>query len=201
MKVNPNEISQRAQTFIKVAKFFKQGLPGDFQVSIDEQDKITAVFHGKNSNDIEFILAEVLAKFSVNKKILEVWKINFREIENFLRDENHLQAFTGDMDKIESIFIKLKAGLIGFAVKVKLDNHQEWSISQRRKGISQSLTAQNEWAQILIRPLGWELVLCEKSILTVTNTPLGVDDETLTLLINTILSGEEIIAPMKVVAV
>ena len=159
------------------------------------------VSHGKKADEIEFILAEIVAKFSENKKFSDIWKINFREIESFLRDENHLPAFTGDTHEIESALIHIKAGMIGSALKAKLKNKLEWIISQRKNWNQITLTAKNEWAQSLIRPLGWELIFCEGEVLTVSNTPPGVDGETLSLLINVILSGEENFLPMKVVAV
>jgi len=201
LKANLNNMSQRAQSFIKTPKFFKEGTSSDFLVTIDDHDRILTVSHGKNPDNVEFILAEVVAKFSENKNISDVWKINFREIESFLRDENHLPAFVGSTEEIESVLIQVKASLIGFAVKAKLKNQHEWIISQRKNWNQLSLTAKNEWAQTLIRPLGWELVFCEGDVLTVTNTPIGVDAETLSLLINAVLSGEEINLPMKVVAV
>ena len=201
MKVNLNNISHRAQGLIKTPKFFKKGTSSDFLVTIDEQDRILTVTHGKNPDDIEFILAEVVAKFSENKNIFDIWKINFRETESFLRDENHLPAFTGDTQEIESILIHIKASIIGFALKSKIKKEQEWIFSQWKNLNFISLTLQNQWAQALVKVLNWELVFYEESILTVTNTPEGIDSETLSLLINTILSGEEMIPPVKVVAV
>lgn len=201
MKANLNNLSLRAQSFINAPKFFIEGLPSDFMVTVDAHDRILTLSHGKNPDSIEFILAEVVAKFSENMKISDVWKINFREIENFLRDENHLPAFGGDTQEMESLLTQMKAELIGLAFKAKLEKQYKWIISQRKDWNQLTLTAQNEWAQILIKALGWELVLCEGSILTVTNTPSGVDAESLSLLLNTILSGEEMNLPMKVVAV
>jgi hypothetical protein len=194
-------MSQRAQSFIKTPKFFKGGISSDFQVTVDDHDRILTVSHGKNPDNMEFILAEVVAKFSENKTISEIWKINFREIESFLRDENHLPAFAESTQEIESVLIHVKASLIGFAVKAKFNKQHQWIISQRKNWNQLSLTAKNEWAQTLIRPLGWELIFCEGDVLTVTNTPTGMDAEALSLLINAVLSGEEIILPMKVVAV
>lgn len=201
MKVNLNNMSQRAQGFIQNPKFFKEGTSSGFIVSVDDNDSILTVSHGKSPDDIEFILAEVVAKFSENKKISDVWKINFREVESFLRDENHLPAFGDDTHEIESVMGGLKVSLISFAFKAKLKNDYEWFISQRKNWNRLSLTAQNEWAHALIKPLGWELVFCEGDILTVTSTPAGVVAESLSLLINTILGEEETLLPMKVVAV
>ena len=201
MKANLKNMSQRSQDFIKNPKFFKSDISSDFLITVDDYDKILTVFHGKNPEDVDFILAEVVAKFSENKKISDVWKINFREIESFLRDENHLPAFGSETHEIESILTQVKTCLIGYAFKEKLKQQHKWIISQRKNWNHLTLTAQNEWAQVLVGALGWELIFCEESILTVTNTPIGVDAETLSLLINTIVSEEEIILPMKVVAV
>ena len=201
MKANLNNISQRAQGFIKTPKFFKKGVSSEFLVTINDQDRILTVSHGKNPEDMEFLIAEVVAKFSENKKISEIWKINFREIESFLRDENHLPTFTGDTLEIESILNHIKTTLIGFAFKSKINKENKMIISQWKNINHLSLTVQNQWAQSLVKVLDWELIFYESSILTVTNTPVGVDAETLSLLINSILSGEDIIPPVKVVAV
>jgi hypothetical protein len=102
---------------------------------------------------------------------------------------------------MDSALTLIKAGMIGSALKAKLKKQLEWIISQRKKWNQITLTAKNEWAQALIRPLGWELIFCEGDVLTVSNTPSGVDGDSLSLLINVILSGEENFLPMKVVAV
>ena len=201
MKENLNTMSQRAQSFIRTPKFYKESALKDFLVTMDDQDRIITVFHGKNPDNLEFILAEVVAKFSENKKISDVWKINFRASESFLRDENHLPAFGGDTQEIESLLTQVKVNLVGSAFKSKVIKEQKYIISQRKKWSQLSLTSQNEWAQSLVRTLDWELIFCEGDNLFVTNTPSGVDNETLSLLINIIVSGEEIIPPMKVVAV
>ena len=201
MKVNLNNISKRAQSFIKSPKFFKKDTSTDFLVTIDDQDRILTVSHGKDPDNMEFILAEVVAKFSENKKISDIWKINFREIESFLRDENHLPAFGTDTLEIESLLALIKASLVGHALKSKVKKEQNLIISQRNQWSHLSLTVQNVWAQSLVKTLDWELVFCDGDKLFVKNTPVGVDTETLSVLINIIVSGEEIIPPLKVVAV
>lgn len=173
----------------------------DFEVTVDENDKILTVFHGKNADEVDFIIAEVLAKFSENKKIGDIWKINFREIESFLRDENHLPAFTENIPELESILNSNKISLIGFTVKAKLGPVVFELISQRKNWNMLSIAAKNEWAQKILAPLGWELILCEEEVLTVTSTPSGVDEAGLSLLISTILSGVDSLLPMKLVAV
>lgn len=201
MKPNLNLISKRAQSFIETPTFYKAGLPADFEVTLDAHDKILTVFHGKNKSDVDFIIAEVMAKFSGNKNFLDVWKINFREIESFLRDENHLPAFPENNSEAEIIFNQMKISLIGFAVKAKLGTGLKELLSQRKSWNQQTLAAKNLWAQTILSALGWQLILCEGDVLTVKNAPSELDEEGLSLVISTILSGHESLLPMKVVAV
>ena len=201
MKVNLNSISNRAQGFLKNPGHFKAGSAAAFEVTVDENDKILTVFHGENSDEVAFVIAEVLAKFSENKKIFEVWKINFREIESFLRDENHLPAFAENIPEIELILNNNKMTLIGSAIKAKLGSKLENLFSQRKNWNQLTLAAKNEWAQTLTLALGWELILCEEDVLTVSSTPHGVDEAGLSLLISSIFSERESLPPMKVVAV
>lgn len=201
MKVNLNSISHRAQEFLLNPGFHKAGLHSDFLVTIDGNDKILTVFHGKNTEDADFIIAEVLAKFSENKKILDIWKINFREIESFLRDENHLPAFTENIPELEQILNFNKISLVGSAIKAKLGSEADVLFSQRKNWNQLNLAAKNQWAQKLLAPLGWELILCEEEVLTVTLVPESLDEVGSSQLINTILSGGESLPPMKVVAV
>lgn len=201
MKVNLNSISKRAQHFLKNPVFYKAELNSDFEVSVDDNDKILTVFHGKNPEDVDFIIAEVLAKFSENKKIQDIWKINFREIESFLRDENHLPAFSENIPEVDNILTSTKISLIGFAVKAKLGSKAKDLFSQRKNWNQLTLAAKNVWAKELLAPLGWQLILCEEEVLTVTSVPPGVDEAGLSHLIHTVLSGAESLPPMKVVAV
>lgn len=201
MKLNLNSISGRAQSFLKNPSFYKAGLLSDFIVTVDGNDKILTAFHGKNAGDVDFIIASVLAKFSENKKILDIWKINFREIESFLRDENHLPAFTENIPELEQILNSNKISLVGSAIKAKLGSEAENLFSLRKNWNQLSLAAKNQWAQKLSAALGWELILCEEEVLTVTSTPSGVDEAGLSVLIGTVLSGAETLPPMKVVAV
>lgn len=201
MKVNLNSISNRAQGFLKNPGHFKAGSTAAFEVTVDENDKILTVFHGENTDEVDFVIADVLAKFSENKKIFEVWKINFREIESFLRDENHLPAFAENIPEIELILNNNKMTLIGSAIKAKLGSKLEILFSQRKNWNQLTLTVKNEWAQTLTLALGWELILCEEDVLTVSSAPHGVDEAGLSLLINSIFSGSSSLPPMKVVAV
>jgi hypothetical protein len=201
LKVKLNSISHRAQEVLSNPSFHKAGLLSDFLVTVDGDDKILTVFHGKKAEDVHFIIAEVLAKFSENKKILDIWKINFREIESFLRDENHLPAFTENIPELEQGLNFNKISLVGSAIKAKLGPEADVLFSQRKNWNQLSLAAKNQWAQKLLAPLGWELILCEEEVLTVTSMPESLDEAGSSQLINTILSGEESLPPMKVVAV
>lgn len=194
MKANLTSISKRAQGFLGTPEFFKGSLTHKFEVIFNTNDKILTVFHRENPADLEFIFAETLARFSKNKNIPELWKINFREVDSFLRDENHLPAFQEDGVLLEKILLKTKISLIASAVKAQLKS--DFLLSKET-----NLAAKNLWAQKLITPLGWELVLYEHDVLTVTGLPEGVPTEALEELLKDILEGGEKVLPMKVVAV
>jgi hypothetical protein len=193
LKVNLQLISKRAQNLLEQKEFFKEDIGSLFFVEW-ENDKILTVSHRGNPADAEFIFAESLARIAKKRSIPELWKISFREVDSFLRDENHLPAFSGEADVFEEVFNQIKISLIAYAAKSKLSNPISYNENL-------TLAKKNEWAQNLLRPLGWQLVLLEAGVLTVTHTPENVQAFTLEAVINTILEGEVQIPPLKVVAV
>jgi hypothetical protein len=200
-----NLISQRAQSFLEKPEFYKLDLKShlqkNFAVTLDENDRILTVFHRKNERAIETILAEVVSKFAKNKKISELWKINFREVDSFLRDSNHLPTFSDDQVLAEKLLQETKISLIAEAVGARLQN----DISELKMQISQwselGLVAKNLWAQKIIAPLEWELVLCETDSLVLTKTPEGVSPTEQLAVLQEVLGWQEASLPMKIVAV
>ena len=201
MKVNLNSISKRAQSFISEPKFLNSDIPFDFEVSLDKSDKILTVFYQGKSGDLNLLFSEALAIFSKNRPINELWKINFREIENFLRDENHLPAFQENLPEIESALEKVKISLIATVVKLQVGKE----LIELKSGISHweklNLVSKNTWAESFVKHLGWQFIFCDGGVLTVAGTPSGVSNEGLQLLFEKILETGEFVLPVKVVAV
>jgi hypothetical protein len=196
-----NLISKRAQDFLSSSAHFLPNQTAVFRVSLDESDKILTVSHSNNEPNLEKLFAEVLAKFAKNKKISELWKINFREVESFLRDENHLPAFPENQDLAENALIKSRNSLIASAVETKLQNNFPLLNKQVSQWGSLSLVEKNKWADMLLAPLEWQLIYCEGDVLNVTKIPEGVDSAVLTEVIQMIFKSEGKLLPVKLVAV
>ncbi|MBC7713137.1 MAG: hypothetical protein H7177_07345 [Rhizobacter sp.] len=196
-----DKISIRAKGFLESPQYLKADLLEDFEVELDSSDKILTVFHKLNSDTIELIFSEALAIFSRNRTENELWKINFREFENFLRDENHLPAFEESSELLEEKLIKIKISLIACLIKKRM----KADFAKLEEGISHwgnlNLTSRNIWAKDFLSVLGWELIFCNEDSLTVTKAPPGLANESLEFLFQKIFRQGVQGIPMKVVAV
>lgn len=201
MKDNLTTFSARAQALIESPHYFKKGLSSDFSVTTDKNDRILTVVHGSLHSDLEKIFAEVLSKFSTNKKIPEIWNIHFREIESFLRDENHLPAFLDEQNKLEIILEKLKISLIVSATLAALSSGFEDLSDLLLKWEKLNLAGKNAFLIAVLRPLGLELILYSEDLLTVTGGSALVENSALESVLQGIFKGSGKVLPMKVVAV
>lgn len=196
-----NLISKRAQEYLSSNEHFLINTKAEFTVSLDAGDKILTVSHSNSDPVLETLFAEVLAKFAKNKKISELWKINFREIESFLRDENHLPVFPEDQNLAEKTLLKSRNSLIAATVQTKLEKELPLLKSQVSQWRELNLVQKNVWAEMLLAPLGWQLILCEVDVLNVTKTPEGVEAEVLSQVLQMILNNDSKLLPVKLVAV
>lgn len=201
MKLNLPKISKRAQSFLINPAAFKTDIRGDFEVLLDKSDRILTVFHSKKAENLDFILAEVLIKFAKNKNIHELWKISFREIESFLRDENHLHAFQEDSLILDKLWRDTLCALIASCAQELLKEDIEELINQAHQWKKQTLVAKNLWAQKLISPMGWQLVFCDTDQLSLKGLPEKLNSDELQALFSKILGEGESVLPVKVVAV
>jgi NifU-like protein involved in Fe-S cluster formation len=196
-----NLISKRAQNFLNHPEYYCENSNNEFTITFDKSGKILTVFHHKNSFEVATVFADVLSRFAKNKYISELWKINFREVDSFLRDENHLPAFPEDQNLAEEILLKTKIILIADATKTLLENKLLLLGQQISQWEELNLANKNKWAQTLISPLGWELLLCESDVMTVTNTPAEVTALDLTAVLQGVFKSEGKVLPVKLVAV
>lgn len=201
MKVNLSTTSKRAQEILANPRFKNADLSSEFGVTLDRSDKILTVFHNGKSGEIELIFNDVLAIFAKNRSILDLWKINFREVENFLRDENHLPAF-GDMTtEMEEILNLQKIGLVAETLKTGASEEIKTLTEMLFDWEKLSLVAKNEWARDFLKILGSELIFCDGTTMTFTKFPKDVGNMDLEIMVGKIFEGGELILPMKVVAV
>ena len=87
-----------------------------------EGDKILTLRFYINSNktQVEKIFLESLACLCEGRSVSYLIGLTFREMENFLRDENHLPVFEGDIDLATSLFFESKLDLIAAVLLEKM---------------------------------------------------------------------------------
>lgn len=170
-------MSKRAQAIMVNPTYYLFDKTARFCISLSHDDKVLTIHQSEELGSIEFIFAEVLAKFAQNKKLSELWKINFREVENFLRDENHLPAFDHDLALVSEIFTKTKISMISGVVKSLLKNNFENLKNEVFHWEKLKLVEKNKWSKELLRPLGWQLILSEDNLIYVKNPPELTADE------------------------
>ena len=201
LKVNLNTISKRARDFLNNPQFINAEIDSDFELILDLSGIILTVYHKGNSSEVQLIFSEVLAVFAKNKTIHELWKVNFREVENFLRDENHLLAFPQPTLEFENLLNITKISMIAEGFK----NLSGGKIYDLKKTVfdweNLNLVAKNQWAEEFLDIIGAELIFCDNFTLTFTNKGQDITRSDLEILVQKILVGEENVLPMKVVAV
>lgn len=208
MKVATHSLSKRAEDIIKSPRFLLESIPEGKKKGetgsiflVTGSDKILTVKHYTPSSQIEFLFAEVLCLFSSGKTLEETWKISYREVDSFLRDENHL-PFAADLaEKGEEIFVQTKLSLMAAFFK---EAHKE-QFSLWQKGVlgwqELSLVEKNRWALEVTSALSWDLVLCERESLVVDKVFPGLSPEALSFFMDELFAFRSNIPPMKVVAV
>lgn len=201
MKDNLNTFSMRAQKLIATPEYYLKGFHQEFIVTTDKNDRILTVLHGEFSIELEVVFAEVLSKFGMNKKIPEIWSIHFREIESFLRDENHLPAFSQEQEKLEIVLQTLKILLVVSAVKSSLGPMLDSLFLLQEKWDTLNLAAKNAFFTEVLKPLGLELILYADDILTIAGAGPQVQNSDLESVLQGIFQGRGKVLPMKVVAV
>nr|BDT28701.1 hypothetical protein BHI3_21670 [Bacteriovorax sp. HI3] len=202
MKVNLSSLSQRAQALISAPRFYLEGESRELDFAIENVgDKILTARHRGPRDEMSFLFAEVLSQFSEGKTLREIWRISFREIESFLRDENHLPFSPEDALKLENLFVKVKLSLMGalFRVVHALDFSEVSKASSRWSELS--LVEKNKSSQVLFSALSWDFIYCDGEVSYVRGVFEGLSTEAMEAFLGEIFRGAGKVLPMKVVAV
>ena len=201
LKVNLNTISIRAREMIADPRFFSDDLSDRFSVTINENKRILSVLHGKGALDIDFLFSEVLARFALNKTNLEILNIPFREIESFLRDENHLPAFTDSLDFVERAWGTSKGSLVAAVALASFGPEVKLLKEQISRWDEMNLAGKNALLAKILSTLGWELILYFEETLTVKPRPKEIENFVIEAILQEIFRAGGKVLPMKVVAV
>ncbi len=100
----------------KVERQYKNGI--DFL-----SDKIlTLNYTIQNSTETELLFLEALSRLSLEKPISFILNLSYRELENYLRDENHLPVFVDSWtNSSEASFKKVKNSLLMELIQKEID--------------------------------------------------------------------------------
>ncbi len=201
LKINPAKISQRSRNILEAPAFFWPNSMQKFNLEMDSGDKILTVFHSGNPADLEFLLEDVLCLFAKNKRLGDLFKLNIREIENFLRDENHLPATDFSHEILESTLKSSIISLVACGIKTKLSARISVLLAELESWSELSLVEKNRWAQELFGVLSCQLILSEGTHITLAEVPAGVEERQLEELLIEIFGEGAKQLSVKVVAV
>ncbi|RPJ72420.1 MAG: hypothetical protein EHM20_13775 [Alphaproteobacteria bacterium] len=132
-------LSKRAHNLLHSPQYLKEisngGLPQSspkWEILTDNSignellsDKILTLFYSHaSSSDLDMLLLESISRLVVGRNVQFLEKLSFREVENYLRDENHLSVFDQTIiGQAEATFRVVKNSLLGAIIFKKiLDN-------------------------------------------------------------------------------
>ncbi len=208
MKAETHKLSIRAKELLEKKEFFKASQENDFEVILDSSDKILTATYSSSSTEIELLFKEIISKFSKGRSLKQALEINFRELESFLRDENHLPAFPEESSQELSELLKeLKLSLVTSALYSKNPSFKELSEALLRRWQELSLVEKNQWAQRLISEIqkelnqNFELLWCDETSLTIKTVAEQASGLAPGPFLLKLLGGSKKLLPIKVVAV
>jgi transposase InsO family protein len=123
-------------------------------------------------------MIEGLIALCLNKPLKILWNIEYKEFENYLRDENHLPALPQDNAYIESFF-GVREEILVESLKQVITRRPELNFPHDLP----NFVSLNRWGQSICRFLGHELILFDESVLTYKVNPLGMRERDIDLLL------------------
>ena len=165
---------------------------------------------GNGAEDLfHALFQEAISRIGHGKAVLYLLQLSFRELENFLRDENHLPFFDHSaIDLAENIFKMVKNTLLVDLVLKEIENKDSFSPSQ--KGWEQlNLVEKNRKALLFVEVLNnlffpvtnLQLALVEEYEMAILMNDFPVGVEVIKALVIELFGNVEEISSFKVVAV
>ena len=201
LKLNSANLSERARKILEGPVFYKAELEQKFELQMDSSDKILTVFHHGERDNLSFLIEEVLCLFAKNRRLIELFKLNIREIENFLRDENHLPATDFKKEVLEETLKSSIISLVACGVRLKFAEHRPMLLATLENWSRCSLVEKNSWAQEVFSAFECQLVLSEGNEVILSDLPPGLDERALQGLLDELFKEAAKHLNMKVVAV
>lgn len=176
-----------------------------------QTDKIlTLRYSHRTEDDIQNILLEALCRLVQGRTLSFVFLLNFREIESYLRDDNHVEAFGPEIySRAQECFERLKSSLLVQILVQKLDDSRSsfgvksikspWdqlSFVERNRAVSRLIAELNK---LFGNEKALEFVLAEGDLITVKKNDFPLDLVVLEHLMGQIFSMGSVDSPLKVV--
>ena len=176
-----------------------------------EGDKILTLFYYSSENTLKFdaidnLFLESLARLTLGRNILFLNSLSFREIENFLRDENHLPVF-GDSSLPEIQAKKCKYSLLAAILSLKLTQTQGnlpvvfWDKLTLVEKNSNALELIQKINQLFSSSIPMQLAIAENDLVSVIRGDFPLDIEVTQLLFQEYFQHSNENSSLKVVAV
>ena len=172
-------------------------------------DKVLTLSYSNPSlNSFESVFLECLARILNGKKLNSLLGLSFREIENYLRDENHLSAFMQtDGVELENCFRKVKNSLLGSVILNKIGKNQS-SAYQLASWPQLSLVEKNRKINALLKEIsreflfekGLRLVLVENDTVYLQGNDFFLDLQVVEIVLAGLISQGDLKSSLKVVA-
>lgn len=98
-----------------------------------QSDKIlTLCYFYPSASELEMLFMEALARLVVKKNFSFLEKLTFRELENYLRDENHLPVFDkSNLLQVEHVYKVVKTSLLAEIILKKIKNISDYHVPQK----------------------------------------------------------------------
>ena len=190
-------LSQKSRGYFDSSSYFDKNVTGKLQLSLDQSDKIMTLSHGYLAATVECLMIEGMASLLLGKHLKILWNLEFKEFENFLRDENHLPALFPPNSIFIETFEKITAEIISESLKQAIINRPELQYPLNKSG----LVSQNRWGKSFCRYIGHELILIEGDELILKKNPHGMREADIRFALSSINETRTNWPLLKVVAV
>ncbi len=212
---NPKINSKRAREFIAEPKHLvTNSLGWSYQLgpinkSLYDDKILTLSYSSYSGPEIETLMRETLSRMCVGKSVGFLIKLNFRELENYLRDENHLSVFEADDTfSIEKSYKYIKNSLLALILWDKCKEGElqflgggHWKnlgLAEKNRNLKYLIDSINMHFS-LAKPL--QLVFVEKDCVSVIINDFPMELEILEIVINQFVNFKEEDSSVKLVAV
>ncbi len=189
-------LSQKAKKFALNPSYYDKGLSEPLNIGIDQSDNILTLSHCFQPETVECLMIESLASLCLHKNLKYLCKLQYKELENFLRDENHIPALS-----IETIFFeafsKMRQLFIMESLKQALAHHSELNYPQN----DSNLVELNRWGQHFSRFLNGELILVEGAQFNIKLNPMSMSQTDINMVFENLHGARSNWPMFKVVAV